>query len=63
MKTGDLIMAHGDVALVLEMGDGYTNTRGNAKILMSNGWQKWVSVQGEEPLENGTFTYEVNSNG
>jgi hypothetical protein len=54
MKTGDLIMAHGEPALVLEA------SVDSAKILMQNGWQKWVSLGiNDLPLEKGTFVYEV----
>ena len=54
MKTGDLIIAHGETALILEAHDD------SAKILMQNGWQKWVSIgSNDRPLVEGTFVYEV----
>jgi hypothetical protein len=53
MKTGDLINAHGEPALILEV------HAGSANILMQNGWQKWVSIGGVQPLVEGTFVYEV----
>ena len=54
MKTGDLINAHGETALILEV------RADSAKILMQNGWQKWVSIGfNDQPLVEGTFVYEV----
>ena len=54
MKTGDLINAHGETALILEV------RADSAKILMQNGWQKWVSIgSNDQPLVEGTFVYEV----
>ena len=54
MKTGDLINAHGEPALILEV------RTDSAKILMQNGWQKWVSIgSSDQPLVEGTFVYEV----
>jgi len=55
MKAGDLIIAHGEVALILEV-----STADWAKILMQNGWQKWISIgSNDQPLVEGTFVYEV----
>ena len=55
MKTGDLIIAHGETALILEV-----STSDSAKILMQNGWQKWISIgSNDQPLVEGTFVYEV----
>mgnify|MGYP005819565689 CR=1 FL=1 len=54
MKTGDLIIAHGEAALILEV------RADSVKILMQNGWQKWVSVGSKDrSLAEGTFVYEV----
>ena len=59
MKTGDLITAHGETALILEVPNS-----NSAKILMQNGWQKWISIgSNDQPLAEGSFIYKVDTGG